>query len=198
MKNFDDIKNVWQTSGEENLPGAKEIILSIQKARRKMIRRNVIGGIILGFTFFYICLIGWHYHFEQWTTRAGLVITLLAVLLGIIFNTRLVHLLLKQGNLTLDNAAYLHQLINFRNTQRIIRTWGITLYFILLTLGIMLYMLEFAQHSLYFGIISYTLTIVWIGFSWFYIRRKNIAQQEKEIRDQIENIEKIMEGIAVE
>ena len=195
MKNFDDIKDVWQTWGEENLPDTKEIIARIQKARRKMIRKNVIGGIILCLTFFYICFIGWYYHFEQWTTRAGIVITLFAIVLGVIFNTQLVRMLLKQGDLTVDNAAYLHQLIRYRNTHRIIRTRGIMLYFILLTLGIALYMIEFAQRSLTFGIIAYTLTLAWIAFSWFYIHKKTVAQQEKEINHQIENIEKLMEEI---
>ncbi|MEO9020501.1 MAG: hypothetical protein ABI237_15710 [Ginsengibacter sp.] len=198
MKNFDDIKNVWQTSGEESLPDAGEITLRIQKTRRRMIRKNIIGGTILCFTFFYICFIGWYYHFEQWTTRAGIVIILLAILLGVTFNTRLVQLLLKHGDLTLDNAAYLHQLIHLRNTQRAIRTKGISLYFLLLTLGIVLYMMEFARRSLSFGIIAYTLTLAWIAFSWFYIRKKTVARQEREINEQIDNIEKLIKRMEKE
>ena len=195
MQNFENIQNLWHSSPENTLPEIKEIILRIRNARIKMIRRNIIGGSILCLTFFYICFIGWYYHFEQWTTRVGIVITLIAIVMGVVFNTWLVQLLLKQSDLTLDNKAYLQQLIQYRNTQHFIHTKGIALYYILLTVGIMLYMVEFAKRNIYFGIFAYTLTLGWIAFSWFYILRKRKTSQDKEINDQIENIERLIMGI---
>lgn len=195
MQNFDNIQNLWQAASDKDLPDAKEIIMSVQKARRKMIRRNIIGGSILCFTFLYICFIGWHYHFEQWTTRAGIIITLFAIVMGVAFNSHLVQLLLKQSNLALDNRAYLQQLIHFRNTQHVIRTKGQALYYLLLTLGLVLYMIEFAKRNIYFGIIAYSITLGWIAFSWFYILKKRKAAHTKEINEQIDNIEKLIKGI---
>ena len=195
MQNFDNIKNLWKTTEENKLPEANEIILQVQKVRKKMIRKNIIGGTILCFTFIYICFIGWYYHFEQWTTRAGIIITLFGIVMGVAFNSHLVQLLLKQDNLTLDNRAYLHQLIHFRNTQHLIRTKGIAIYYILLAVGLVLYIVEFAKRNIYFGIIAYTLTLGWIAFSWFYFLRKRKVHQDKEINEQIENIEKLIKGI---
>ena len=198
MQNFENIKDLWQATSENTLPEAKEIILNIQKTRKKMIRRNIIGGTLLCLTFIYICFIGWYYHFEQWTTRAGIVITLFGIVMGVAFNSRLVQLLLKQNNLALDNKEYLQQLIHYRNTQRRIRTKGMALYYILLTVGIVLYMIEFAKRNIYFGIVAYAITLGWITFSWFYIIKKRKANHAKEIHEQIDNIERLIKGIESE
>ena len=193
MQNFDDIKNLWQKTGENDLPDAAEILLQVQKARKKILLKTIVGGLILCFTFIFIALLGIHYQFQQWTTQTGIILTLAAIVMGIIFNSKLVQLLLKQSDLTLSNSDYLQQLIRFRSTQRTIQTKGITAYFILLTMGIILYMFEFAQRNLTFGICAYAITLAWIVFNWFYTRKRTIAKQQKEINGQIAKIERILE-----
>lgn len=192
MQNFDTIKNLWQTARPANLPDAAVIRAEAQKARRKMLRKNIAGAVLLAGTFAFITWIGLHYKFTLWTTSAGIILTLTAIAAGIIFNSRLVQLLLKQGNTSLDNTAYLQELIRFRSVQRSIQTKGISAYFLVLTAGILLYMLEFAQRSLLSGVISYTLTLAWIAFNWLYTRKRAIAKQEKAVNTQIENLEKLI------
>lgn len=194
MQNFDELKNLWQTT-KNDLPSAKEILAQIETVRKKMIRKNILGITLLSLTFVFIIWIGIHYDFEIITTKIGILITLISILIGIVFNTKLANMLLKQGDPTLDNNHYLQQLIEFRNEQRKFQTKGISLYFILLTTGLMLYMYEFASRDLTFGIIAYGITLAWIAFNWFYIRKKTIAKHEKEINQQIENIEKLITNI---
>jgi accessory gene regulator protein AgrB len=196
MKNFDDIKSLWDQSGKSNeLPTVKEIILKIKSTKRKMIRRTVLGSVILLFTFIFITWVGLHYDFNFITTRVGIIIILIAIVLGIVFNTRLFTLLAKQNDPTLNNNVFLEQLIKFRKRQRSIQTKGISVYFILLTTGITLYMYEFAARDLTFGIIAYSITLAWIAFNWFYLRKKSILKHEKEINEQISNLEKLMNNI---
>ena len=132
------------------------------------------------------------YDYKIITTEIGIIITLIAIVVGIVFNSKLTNLLFKQNDPTLDNNTFLQQLINFRTQQRSIMTRGISIYFILLTSGIMLYMYEFAIRDLKFGIISYTLTLAWLAFNWFYIRKRSIAKHEREINKQIAGIENII------
>lgn len=198
MQNFDNIKDLWQAAKPAELPDAAAIRAEAQKARRKMLRRSIIGGSILTGTFAFIVWIGLHYDFAYRTTPAGILLTLIAIIMGILFNSRLIQLLLKQGNTSLDNAAYLQELIRFRNTQRRIYTRGMSLYYLVLTLGIVLYMMEFARRSLLFGLISYSLTLAWIAFNWFYTRKRAIAKQEKVMNAQIEGLEKLVKGLKEE
>jgi amino acid permease len=192
MKNFDDIKDLWQQGGSGNeLPPAKQILSRINAIRKKMFRRNILSVIVLALTFAFIFWIGMHYDFEMISTRIGIIITLIAIVAGVIFNTKLANLLLKQNDPTLSNSEYLQQLIKFRNQQKLIQTKGISVYFILLTAGILLYMYEFASRNLTFGVIAYSITLGWIAFNWFYLRTKSIRKHEKEINEQIS----LMEGI---
>lgn len=193
MKNFDNIQNLWQADKGSNLPDPNEIIVQIQKTRKKMLRRNIIGVVVLCLTFFCIIFIGWYYHFERWTTRIGIIIILLTIAMGVVFNTRLVQLLLKQEDITLDNRKYLEQLIHYRNTQHVIQFRGMVWYFILLTLGICLYMVEFAGRNVYFGIVAYSLTLGWIAFAWLYLMRRAKKKQARELDIQIENLKRLVE-----
>lgn len=198
MQSFENIHDLWQTNKDENLPDVHEMMMQIKSIRKKMIRRYFLGAVILIFTFLFIGFIGLHYHFERWTTRAGILITLMTIILGIVFNTRLARLLLQQDDPTLDNRKYLDQLLHFRNIQSKIRNKGIALYFILLALGLGLYMIEFAELNVYFGIGAYVITFGWIVFAWFYFHKKNAHKQEKEINEQVDNLERLIKAIEKE
>ncbi|MFL5763671.1 MAG: hypothetical protein ACJ77K_06985 [Bacteroidia bacterium] len=194
MQNFDNIKDLWQKTPAD-LPSSKEILAEVEKTRKKMIRKNAAGIAALCATFAFITWIGFHYEFAMITTRLGIILTLIAIVMGVIFMGDLFKLLVQKADGTLDNTAYLEQLKKIRSKQVTIRSKGITAYFILLTAGIMLYMLEFAVRDLVFGIISYAITLAWIAFSWFYLRKRTAAKQEKQITDQIERIEKLIKDI---
>lgn len=195
MQNFDDIKNLWQQADDETLPSAKEILLHVERVRKKMMRKNIFSIIALAITFLFISLIAYNYDFKRWTTGAGIILTLISIVLGIIFNTQLTKLLLKKADSTLDNKSFLHQMILFRTNQRLIQTKGLSLYFIFLSFGILLYTYEFAARDLTFGIIVYSITFTWFAFNWFYLRKKAIAKQENEINKQIENLENLINNI---
>ena len=196
MQNFDEIKDLWlKNTTAEALPSAKEIMQQIEGSRKKAIRKNVLLAITLGLTFLFIVLIGYYYDFKLWTTAVGIILVLIAIVIGIFFNTKLVLLLLKQGDPMLDNKNFLHQLVTFRANQRFIQTKGLSLYFILLSAGIFLYMFEFAVRDITFGLVAYLLTLAWIALNWFYFRKKAIAKQEKEINGQISMIEKLISNL---
>jgi hypothetical protein len=190
MQNFDELKNMWQQSGsEKSLPSAEEVLAQVKAVRKKMARKSILGIALLAFTFAFIAWVGFHYDFELISTRIGIIITLFAIVTGIIFNTRLAGLLLRQNDPTLSNSAYLQQMIRFRTNLRIVQTKGITFYFILLTAGLILYMYEFASRDLTFGIISYSITLGWVAFNWFYLRKRTRRKQKKEINEQIAALE---------
>jgi uncharacterized membrane protein YciS (DUF1049 family) len=56
-------------------------------------------------------------------------------------------------------------------------------------------MYEFAARDLTFGIVAYGITLAWIAFNWFYLRKKSILKHEKEINEQISSLEKLMNNI---
>lgn len=195
MKDFENIQKLWQGGKEQDLPDVDLITKQIKQSRQRLLRRNIIGGVLLCLTFLWVGFVGWYFHFEKWTTQAGIIIVLLAIVLGVVFNSRLVQLLLREEDPTLENRKFLDQMIRFRNTQRIIRLKGMLLYYFLLTTGLCLYMVEFAQRSLVFGTIAYTLSLGWIAFTWIYFHKKKSSEKEQELSNQIDKLEKAVHEI---
>ncbi len=195
MQDFDNIQKLWQSGKDNDLPDANTIVKQIKRTHRKMLRKNIIGVVIMALTFFWVGFVGWYFHFEQWTTKAGIIIVLVAILLGVFFNSRLMQLLLRKSDPASENRMFLQQMIRYRNVQQAIRQKGILPYYILLTTGLCLYMIEFAKRSLLFGIIAYTLTLGWIVFTWFYFHRKIAQRQEQQLNEQINRLEKVVHEI---
>ena len=196
MPNFEDIKNLWQnTKPEKNLPDSSEIISKVEKIRKKIMRKNIITITTLCLTFIFIVWIAFAYDFEYVTTKTGLIIVLLTILLGISFSIICIRLLSKKIDITKDTNTYLQQLITFRSKQRLIQTKGLIVYFVLLTVGLTFYEIEFAIRDLKFGIIYYSLTLGWLAFVWFFLRKKTIAKQEKQINGQIELLENMTRNL---
>jgi hypothetical protein len=194
MENFDSIKDIWQKTPAD-LPSSAEIITEIERSRKKMMRKNMLGVITLTLTFIFIAFIGFYYDFELRTTKAGIIIILISICLGVFFTAGMAKLLIKKADDTLDNTSYLERLKALQTKQRFFQTTGMTVYFILLTTGILLYMYEFAVRDAVFGAVAYSVTLAWIAFNWFYIRKRTIQKQEKLINEQIERIEKLIKGI---
>jgi Flp pilus assembly protein TadB len=194
MQDFDNIKELWKKTNTE-LPSSKEVLAEVERTRKKMMRKSILGIITLSLTFAFITFIGFHYEFGLWTTRAGIIIVLTAICLGVFFMSGISKLLMQKADGTLDNNSYLKQLKKIQAKQRYIQGTGISIYFLLLTIGLILYMAEFAQRDLVFGIITYSITLTWIAFAWFYLRKRTIAKQEKELNEQIERIERLINNI---
>ena len=196
MKNFDEIKDLWKnTAPQKDLPSSSEIISKIESTRKKIMRKNLLSTIILCLTFIFIVWIGLKYDFELITTKIGLMLVLFSIALGIICNIKLINRLSKKIDITSDTYSYLQQLLSFRNRQRVIQTKGLSVYFIILTSGLMLYEIEFAVRDLTFGLIFYSLTLGWMSFVWFILRKKTIAKQEKQISEQITLIENLSRNL---
>ncbi len=192
MKNFDEIKGLWQKAVPENdMPDPSVIISKVEAVRKRSLRRNIFSITLLILTFCFIVWIAFGYDFELITTKIGLILVLMTILLGIFFNIICLNRLSDKLDITTDTNSYLQKLISFRNKQRLIQTKGISVYFAMLTAGLTLYEIEFAVRDLTFGIIYYSLTMGWIAFVWFFLRKRSTAKHEKQLNEQISMLENI-------
>ncbi len=54
----------------------------------------------------------------------------------------------------------------------------LSVYFIILSLGIGLYLFEYvSKMTRFWGIFTYAITLLWIAINWFYLRPKTIKKQ---------------------
>lgn len=185
--NFNDL---WkqQTVSQSNIDDLKNRLKKFKKAALKSMWTI---NILLFLTSVFIIFI-WIYFQPQFiSTKIGIVLTILAMVMYVFLYNRLsVHY--KNIDTGQSNHDYLQKLILIKKKQQFMQTKGITWYFLLLMAGICLYMYEYASRmKIEFAILTYAVTLLWIGFNWFYLRPKQIKKQQGKINSLIEKFQEI-------
>lgn len=87
---------------------------------------------------------------------------------------------------TKNNNDYLQTLMTLKTKQKYMQTTMLGFYFITLSIGICLYMYEYTSRmTTVWAIFTYLITLMWIGFNWFYLRPKTIKKQQTKLNELI-------------
>ncbi len=185
-----DFKALWNHE-ETSVPDVKEIFKKAGQLNRKTRNKIWRANILLSLTVIFIMWVCWRYQPQMITTKIGIVLVIIAIASLLAATNQLLPLLFK-ANLETDSHQYLDQLIHIKHKQEFLNKTMLTVYFILLSSGIFLYMLEYAgRGGLVFKSAAYGITFAWIAFNWFYIRPKTIKKKQKAINDIIVKLELI-------
>lgn len=189
MKNNIDINEIWKNQEiiETNLT---EFIKNVNSFKNKNLKNIIIVNVLLLLTSVFIIFIWIYYQPELITTKIGIVTIIIAMLIYVIALNKTITINKEKFNV--DNSQYLLQLINLKNKQKFIQNTMLKVYFILFSIGLCLYLIEYVQlMNLIFGIIVYASTLLWIAINWFYFRSKIIKKQNLKIDELILKFEKI-------
>ena len=185
-----DFKNIWkqQTSSKPNLD---ELLNRLKKFKNENLRKLIATNICLIITCFFIAFIWYRYQPQLISTKIGIVLVILAMIIFLLAYNRMFMFFYTIDN-TQSNSEYLQNLYWVKNKQKFMQTTMLNLYFIMLFLGICLYMYEYASKmSSTSAILVYTVTFIWIGFNWFYLRPKTIRKQQAKLNGLINKFEEI-------
>lgn len=189
MKNNIDINEIWKNQEiiETNLT---EFIKNVNSFKNKNLKNIIIVNVLLLLTSVFIIFIWIYYQPELITTKIGIVTIIIAMLIYVIALNKTITINKEKFNV--DNSQYLLQLINLKNKQKFIQNTMLKVYFILFSIGLCLYLIEYVQlMNLIFGIIVYASTLLLIAINWFYFRSKIIKKQNLKIDELILKFEKI-------
>ncbi|OCA70819.1 hypothetical protein BBI01_12830 [Chryseobacterium artocarpi] len=185
-----DFKNIWkqQTS---NKPDLKELLGKLKKFKNENLRKIIIMNILLITTSLGIAFIWYRYQPQLITTKTGIILVILAMIIFLFAYNKMFMVFYKIDN-TQSNSEYLQSLYTVKNKQKFMQTTMLNTYFIILFLGICLYMYEYASLMTFTSaVIAYAATFSWIAINWFYIRPKTIKKQEAKIDGLINKFEEI-------
>ncbi|WP_298225146.1 hypothetical protein [Flavobacterium sp.] len=186
-----NFNQLWQS--HQNIPeiDAATIVLQAQQMQRKTKIKLLLGNLLLFATMIFIIGIVVYFKPEMITTKIGSLLVIIAILMQIIASMRLIPLVNK-SNAQTNPEAYLNQLLAFKKKQAFIQSTIMTLYFLFLSVGLALYMIEYTlRGSIFFILATYGTTMIWIAFNWFYIRPRTIRKQEQKLNEAIRNLENI-------
>ncbi|MBE4947260.1 hypothetical protein [Chryseobacterium culicis] len=185
-----DFKNIWkqQTS---NRPNMEELLGKLKKFRNQNLRRLIFANIGLITTSLLILFIWYRYQPQMITTKIGIVLVVLGMAIFLFAYNKMFMVFYKIDQ-TQSNNEYLQSLYTVKSKQKLMQTTILNLYFIMLFLGICLYMYEYTSRmTLNSGILAYAVTLAWIAFNWLYLRPRTIKKQQEKLDELINKFEEI-------
>ncbi|AFU69498.1 hypothetical protein P700755_002771 [Psychroflexus torquis ATCC 700755] len=185
-----DLKKIWNTQKIET-PNVEILYTKANKLKSRSFLKLVMVNISLLLTIIFIGFIWYYYQPELVTTKIGIILTMLAMLVFLLPFSKQFSLLTKTKT-ELNSKEYLQQLIRLKEMQVYQQTTILSVYFILLSLGIGLYMFEYvSKMTMTWGIITYAITAFWFAINWFYLRPKAITKQNAKLNKLLVEFEKL-------
>jgi hypothetical protein len=189
--NFNEL---WakQKTGE---PDIEDLLSKMNTFKKSNLKKLIITNLLLITTSLFIILIWVYFQPQMITTKIGIIVTILAMVIFVIGYNQSFVLFRKQTN-TLSTTEYLKDLLAIKAQQEFMQTTMLNLYFILLSIGIGLYMFEYTvRMTAFWGIVAYGITSIWILFNWFYLRPKQIKKQQSKLDEIIGKFEELHEQL---
>ncbi|MRX68972.1 hypothetical protein SAMN06265349_104350 [Flavobacterium resistens] len=185
--NFNDL---WKKQTVSQ-PDMQDLLSRLSKFKKASLRSLWMTNIMLFATSAFIIFIWIYYQPQFISTKIGIVLTILAMVIYLFVSNKLFSNY-KDIDATQTNQEYLQKLVFIQKKQQFLQTNMMSLYFLLLTAGICLYMYEYASRMSVLGAsLTYGITLLWILFNWFYIRPKQIKKQQSKINSLIEKFEEV-------
>ncbi|SFE42542.1 hypothetical protein [Thermoflexibacter ruber] len=195
MDNDINFKDLWAKQKVAE-PDKEELLLKMEAFKKENIRKIIFSNILLVATSAFIIFIWVYYQPAMLTTKIGIVLIVLAMAIYMFANNKNKPVF----NITtteISNKEYLEALLAIKKKQQFMQTTILNSYFVLLSLGIALYMYEYASKmSIAWALAVYGLTVLWILFNWFYFRPKQIKKQQHKLNEIISKFERLNQQIA--
>jgi Flp pilus assembly protein TadB len=185
-----DFKDLWKKQ-TVNQPNIEDLMARLKQFKKAGLRSLWKTNILLFATSAFIVFIWYYYQPQFISTKIGIVLAIMAMIMYVgVYNGLL--RIYKDIDTNQTNQEYLQKLILIKRKQQFMQSTILSWYFVLLLAGICLYMYEYASRmTVFYALITYGVTLLWIGFNWFYMRPKQIKKQQAKINELIVKFEDI-------
>lgn len=188
MMNDIDIKSLWK--GQQ----APVADLSVIRKKIKRFRLRRIGEAYAVITLMILAIVFGAIIWICWTplltvTKMGIILLSIGFMLPALSYGRLLRLYYR---LKIDstNIDYIDNLLRIKKREYRQQHLILNLYFFFLSIGFALYGYEYTFfHSFYWGIIAYSILLLWIALNWFVLRPRIIRKRKHKFYDFMRYIE---------
>lgn len=197
MESNIDLKSLWSS---QPVPEADQasIFKKIDQYKRIELRKSLVLNIALALTSIAVILIWIYFQPQLLTTKIGIVLTVLAMVLVMVFNRQIIPLF-KKADDSQSNLEYLNTLLEIQTRSYYIQTRIMSLYFILLSAGIALYMYEYTlKIPPIWRAVAYTIVFLWMGFTWFILRPQIIKKTRSKMEELVTELENLKGQLSID
>ena len=175
-----DLKSIWNQK-QVIQPNIDELLLKLDKFKQSKLRKLILTNVLLIATCAFVLFIWYYFQPQYLTTKIGIVLTVLSMLFYIFYNNKMFSTLKSMDEMQ-SNVDYLDSLKLLKTKELQIQTKILNIYFILLSIGIGLYMYEYTSKMMLMGgIMAYLITGIWFAINWFLLRPKVIKKEQAKI-----------------
>jgi len=190
MESNIDLKKIW-TQQKIETPKIEILYAKANKLKSRSFLKLIAVNIILLLTAIFIGFIWYYYQPELVTTKMGIICTILAMIIFLLpYNSQFS--LLSKTKTEPNSKEYLTQLIKLKEKQTFQDTTILSIYFIMLSIGIGLYLFEYvSKMTLTWGVITTAITAIWFAINWFYFRPRVIKKKNAKLNKLLIEFEKL-------
>lgn len=189
-----DFKSLWSSQSTPAIPDIKEIFQKAAALKRKTRNKLILTNALLAGTTAFIMWIVLYYKTEMITTKIGALLAILSMVTYLAVANQLFKRL-SPKSIENDAKKFLDEMIVLKQKEEFLQKTMMAIYFILLTSGLCLYMIEFARRmTLLSAIMTYASMLSWMALNWFYTRKRRINKQNAEINEVIESLKEASEN----
>ncbi|THU30748.1 hypothetical protein FAM09_29550 [Niastella caeni] len=183
-----NLKDLWQKQ-QVSQPNIEDIFSKVRQFNKSNLRKLIILNLMLLATSAFIIFVWYYYQPQLVTTKIGIVLTIAAMFIYLFVQNKLLAVFNKIDN-SLSNSEYLQNLIILKSRQQFLQTTMLSIYFIMLSAGLALYLYEYTSRmTMGAAIFAYGITGAWIIFNWLYLRPKIIKKQQSKLNELIAKVE---------
>ncbi|WP_430613629.1 hypothetical protein [Flavobacterium sp. JP2137] len=172
-------------------PDIVELQNKLNQFKKNNVKKLIFSNILLITTIVLVIFIWYKYQPQYLTTKIGIVLVIFAMTIFLLVYNKQFSSFNKIDD-TQTTGNYLKSLTDLKTKQKYIQTTMLSMYFIMLSLGIGLYLYEYTlMMSMFWAIFAYGITLTWISFNWFYIRPKTIKKKQAKLDELISKFEAV-------
>lgn len=190
MNNDTNLNELWSRQTTKP-PQMDELLSKFAKIKRKNLTKLIAINILMFTTIAFIIFIWLYFEPKLITTKIGIVLTISGILVYLFVYNKLIPYL-RKINENQSNSEFLKAVIKLKEQQKFLQTKMLQIYFITLTAGLCLYLYEYVSLMPFpWSVFAYVVTLVWIGFNWFYLRPRVVGKERDKLNGIIKKFESI-------
>jgi uncharacterized membrane protein YciS (DUF1049 family) len=195
MKNTNDLKEIWKQNESTTVPPIQEVTNNAKGTIRKIRNKLFFSGFLVAATLGFIIYQQMRMQNEMLTTKIGLTIMSLGIVLYLIVSNSILNMFLK-NEFSTDSITFLDKTIELKNRLEVLYKTITTIYFIALSAGLVLALIEQTMsESLLHMVLTYGLSLGWIAFAWFVLRPREMKKLYK-LTDSIHSLQNMRNQFA--
>lgn len=192
-----DFKDLWRQQAVSP-PNMEELLSKLKHFKRISMRKLILTNVALIFASSLYLFLWYRNQPEFISTKIGIVLIILSMAIYFFAYNKLAGFY-KTIDATQNNSEYLQKLISIKNKQKFLNCTMKRLYFIMLNLGLCLYMYESTTRmTSFWAIFYYVVMFGFMGFAWFYFEPKIIKKEQARVNDLIAKFEAVNKQLSAD